>query len=56
MLLVTAGARADHAVIGIQGGLAGPITTTTAMNMAEGQNSFTLDFQYIGFDAVSDDV
>ncbi len=55
-LLLSGGARADHALVGIHGGLAGPITTTTAVNMAEGRHSFNLGIQYIDFDAVSDEV
>ncbi len=47
-------AMADHPTVGVQGNLGGPITTTSAHGLPEGQLAASLDFQYIDFDPVSD--
>lgn len=56
VLLFSAGTHADHAVVGIQGGHSGPITTTSATPLPLGQHHFSLDFQFLDFDPVSDDI
>ena len=43
---------ADHPTIGLQGAAAGPITTTTAHTLPQGQWVIALDTQHINFDAV----
>ena len=44
---------ADHPTIGMQGDPGGPITTSTAQTLSQGQAAVSIDFQWINFDPVS---
>jgi len=52
--LLPAVAFADHTTIGLQGNVTGPSTTSSANPMDAGKMGFTLQFQQLNFDAISD--